>query len=404
MNYIRSTCRDCGHVEQKPREVIYTHDPSMCRHEVVDRRGSSRSISRTFCKQCGTFIVEVPGESHAQRRAAAARVSDATSNTLDVINAMTSEEAVTDYSPEAVEAILSAFNDRVLQAIQDEERVDDITLHDHLREAIVKTMEDPDFPWNEVSTRGASPTPVAMMVYDTTGMPYSKAKAKAYDKRPRAVIWPPGHPHAPDAQASHASQPSGKGKSTGTDSEARTNLMIAHWEAFANRLLRKLASKHMFQTMRVERCRRAIIMRENVACRTLIRASPQCGPLGFRPIDIYDDSQSEEEPTGSVAPAASDAPSAAPAPGYLPPPVIGRALDVLNAPGSTREKFQALLNSRNLGPGDMEDLSPKLCGELRLDSAEAEHDLLGRAQAEDLQGYLPLPGEIHQFKRFPEPP
>ena len=110
-------------------------------------------------------------------------------------------------------------------------------------------MEDPDSPWSEVTTRGASPTPVAMMVYgqdgrpifDTTGMPYSKAKAKAYGKVPRAVIWPLGHPHAPDAQASQVSQPSGKGKRTGTDPEARTNLMIAHWEAFANRLLRKLA-------------------------------------------------------------------------------------------------------------------------------------------------------------------
>ena len=126
VNYIRSTCRDCGHVEQKPREVTYTHDPATCRHEVVDRRGSSRSISRTFCKQCGTFIDEVPGDFHAQRRTAASKVLDATSNALDVINAMTNKEAVTDYSPEAVEAILGAFNDRVLQAIQDEDRVDDI--------------------------------------------------------------------------------------------------------------------------------------------------------------------------------------------------------------------------------------------------------------------------------------
>ena len=54
MNFIRRTCRDCGHVEQKPREITYTQDPSTCRHEVVDRRGSSRSVFRTFCKQCGT--------------------------------------------------------------------------------------------------------------------------------------------------------------------------------------------------------------------------------------------------------------------------------------------------------------------------------------------------------------
>ena len=59
---------------------------------MVDRRGSSRSVSRTFRQQCGTFIDEVPGELHAQRRA----VLGATSNALDVINAMTSKEAVTD--------------------------------------------------------------------------------------------------------------------------------------------------------------------------------------------------------------------------------------------------------------------------------------------------------------------
>ena len=147
-----------------------------------------RPISRIFCKQCGTFIDEVPQEFHAQRRAAAARVLDATSNALDVINAMTSKDAVTDYSLEAVEAILSSLNDRLLQVIQVEERVDDIILPDHLRENIVKTMEDPDSPWSEVTTRGTSPTPVAMMVYDTTGMPNSKTKAKAYGKGPRAVI------------------------------------------------------------------------------------------------------------------------------------------------------------------------------------------------------------------------
>ena len=87
------------------------------------------------------YIDGVPGEFHAQRRASSARVLDATSNALDVINAMTNKEAVTDYSPEAVEAILSAFSHRVLQAIQDEDRVDDLILHDQLREAVVETME-----------------------------------------------------------------------------------------------------------------------------------------------------------------------------------------------------------------------------------------------------------------------
>ena len=140
------------------------------------------------------------------------KVLDATSNALDVINAMPNKEAVTDYSPEAVEAILGAFNDRVLQAIQDEDKVDDIVLHDHLREAIAKTMADPDSPWSDVTVGRTSPTPVAMMVHDEHGVPVFDTKAKAYGKGPRSVVWPP--------------YPQG----TNTDPVARTSLMVAHWE------------------------------------------------------------------------------------------------------------------------------------------------------------------------------
>ena len=60
--------------------------------------------------------------------------------------------------------------------------------------------------------------------------------------------------------------------------------------------------------------------------------------------------------------------------------MIGRALDVLNASGSTREEIQALFSSRNLGPCDVED---PIIEELRLDSAGAEYELLGRDQAEE---------------------
>ena len=161
--------------------------------------------------------------------------------------------------------------------------------------------EDPDSPWSDVTVGRTSPTPVAMMVYDehgvpvfeTTRMPYSKAKAKAYGKGPRAVVWPPYPP------------------GTGTDPVARTNLMVAHWGAFANRLLRNYTRKYMFKFWKIDKRRRAIIVRENMARRTLIRANPQYGP--FRPTDIHECSRdSDDEPTISVAPAASDVPTAAP--------------------------------------------------------------------------------------------
>ena len=226
-----------------------------------------------------------------------------------------------------------------------------------------KPMEDPDSPpWSDVGR--SSPTPVAMMVYDedgvplfdTTGIPYSKAKAKAYGKGPRAVIWPP-YP-----------------KGTGTDPVVRTNLMVAHWGAFANRPLRNYTRKYMFKFWKIEKRRRATIMRENVARRPLIYTNPQYGP--FRPIDIHEcSSDSDDEPTISVAPAASDVPTAAPGRSSQPVARIDRALDVLNAPGSSRQEFQAYFHARNLGPGDLEELSPELWEEFRLDGAAHEYDL-----------------------------
>ena len=51
-------------------------------------------------------------------------------------------------------------------------------------------------------------------------------------------------------------------------------------------------------------------------------------------------------------------------------PGIDRALDVLNAPGST-----TYFNPRNFGPGDLEELSPELWEEFRLDGAADGYDL-----------------------------
>ena len=84
-----------------------------------------------------------------------------------------------------------------------------------------------------------------------------------------------------------------------------------------------------------------------------------------RPIDIYECcSDTEDEPTTSVAPAPSDVPIAAP--GLPPQPVarIDRAL--------TRQEFQAYFSPRNFGPGDMEELSPELWEEFSLDGAADE--------------------------------
>ena len=91
-----------------------------------------------------------------------------------------------------------------------------------------------------------------------------------------------------------------------------------------------------------------------------------------------------------MAPAASDVPTAAPGRSSQPVARIDGALDVLNAPGSSRQEFQAYFNPRNLGPGDLEELSPELWEEFRLDGAADEYDLHMQDLAdEEAQGTEP---------------
>ena len=87
----------------------------------------------------------------------------------------------------------------------------------------------------------------------------------------------------------------------------------------------------------------------------------------FRPVDIYEcSSDSDDEPTTSVA---SDVPTSAPG---LPSQQVAR-ID--------------RANPRNFGPGDIEELSPELWEEFRLDGAADEHDLYMQDLAdEEAQG------------------
>ena len=89
------------------------HDPETCPHTVLDRRGSSRSVSRTFCRQCGTFVDEVPAEFQKQRRDAATSVLNASADVIDTVGALTAEDASADLGPAVVESIMGRFNEIV---------------------------------------------------------------------------------------------------------------------------------------------------------------------------------------------------------------------------------------------------------------------------------------------------
>ena len=74
---IKETCLVCGHATTTRREMIPQFPFEECPHEDRDSRGSSRSVHRTFCKQCCAFLDETPMELQKTRKEVSHKVLDA---------------------------------------------------------------------------------------------------------------------------------------------------------------------------------------------------------------------------------------------------------------------------------------------------------------------------------------
>ena len=72
--YDVQTCKECGKQTRTKKEIMEEFSPEECPHDVLDHRGSSKAISRTFCLQCKTFINEVSQEEKKERKYVAAEL------------------------------------------------------------------------------------------------------------------------------------------------------------------------------------------------------------------------------------------------------------------------------------------------------------------------------------------
>ena len=86
------TCLDCGKNERKKKESKPVADPAKCKHEVTDRRGSSKTTSRWYCKLRGTTVDEMPREEARKREAMAKSVVGMRSNAFDTTASMIENE------------------------------------------------------------------------------------------------------------------------------------------------------------------------------------------------------------------------------------------------------------------------------------------------------------------------
>ena len=80
----KKTCRDCGKVTITPKNPTYTQDPETCTHAVTDKRGSTKSTSRTFCLLCGTHVDEMPRDEGKRREALGRAVSQSAAPLVDL--------------------------------------------------------------------------------------------------------------------------------------------------------------------------------------------------------------------------------------------------------------------------------------------------------------------------------
>ena len=72
--YDVQTRKECGKQTRAKKEIMEEFSPGNCPHEVLDHRGSSESISRTYCLQCEAFINEVSQEEKKERKHVAAEL------------------------------------------------------------------------------------------------------------------------------------------------------------------------------------------------------------------------------------------------------------------------------------------------------------------------------------------
>ena len=79
----------CGNSETTRTEENYIYTFENCPHEEVDHRGSSKSTSRVFCKQCGNFIHEEDIAVRKHRLEVSKRVEEVPEPVLEVASHVT---------------------------------------------------------------------------------------------------------------------------------------------------------------------------------------------------------------------------------------------------------------------------------------------------------------------------
>ncbi len=149
----QKTCKKCGFREKNKKDAQRAaYRTENCPHDMTDKRGSSKKMSRVFCLQCQTFISEMPQAAARERKTAAEKVAQGTEDTVRSALTLVQQEDMKMPKRLAIECLKEVAR-QVNQFSDDEEvRASDLT------KMLQDTMDSAS-----LSARDPGVPPVAMM-------------------------------------------------------------------------------------------------------------------------------------------------------------------------------------------------------------------------------------------------
>ena len=134
------TCLVCGHSvkSQITTEPIYAEHE--CPHDITDHRYSTRSIQKTFCVQCQTFIDSRPRDEFLKAKKVTDQVLRSSSLTIEACEKLLDEIQM---NRDQMARIMAMFQGTVGAHYQDHPTIDSSTLKAMLDNAIDAIMQAP---------------------------------------------------------------------------------------------------------------------------------------------------------------------------------------------------------------------------------------------------------------------
>lgn len=133
----------CGHTKTHPRpQVAPKHTPATCPHENVDYRGSNRRVHKTWCKDCQSYIEEIPQHEWKAKQDVAHAVAASSTHVVEATSRVVGEVSLTvDAAKEVVKQFVRIQNRSLLNRTH----VSSTELISCLQDCIDTHNDDEDF-------------------------------------------------------------------------------------------------------------------------------------------------------------------------------------------------------------------------------------------------------------------